>query len=383
MSKTNIKIGLKEILLSEGDLPLKLMKLLDYFLGGLIARMLPAKNTLEAPPFPIKSILVLRPGGIGDAAFLTVVLKNFKQSSPGINIDVLCEKRNYEVFSLEGRIVRHVFCYEDVRSFFKIFKNKYDVVIDTEQWHYLSSIAAYFIKAYAIGFATRPLKIKLFNKAVEYELNEYELTNFQRLFEGLFDNIKNLKSINNTLTLDFEECAHLKESLPEKPVVLFLGGSIKPRRFTNTQADEIVGILLEGGNQVVLIGGKSEIVKGSFLELKHKNSALYNFTGKTTLKESAVIIKLAKKFITHDSGLMHIAIMLGTPVIALCGPGNQEKWIGKEGCAQIISLNMPCSPCTKFGYTIPSACLRKYSCVSDIRELVKAVALEKGSEPRH
>ena len=51
-------------------------------------------------PVKIKNILIIRPGGIGDAIFLLPVIKALKNE--GVIIDILCENRNAQVFILKS-----------------------------------------------------------------------------------------------------------------------------------------------------------------------------------------------------------------------------------------------------------------------------------------
>ena len=102
----------------------------------------------------------------------------------------------------------------------------YDVVIDTEQWHYLSALSACLTNSpYKIGFATRPKRAKLFHKAVDYDVNGYELDNFLRLFKGIFM-VSDIKSITGSFAIDNPSQAWAKEQIPDNFITLFLGSSI-------------------------------------------------------------------------------------------------------------------------------------------------------------
>ncbi len=70
---------------------------------------------------------------------------------------------------------------------------------------------------------------------------------------------------------------------------------------------------------VVLTGGPDDAVLADEI----KRATLIppvDLTGKTSLKELAWIIKQAKVFVGGDTGPMHLAAALGTPVVALYGP---------------------------------------------------------------
>jgi 3-deoxy-D-manno-octulosonic-acid transferase/heptosyltransferase-1 len=70
-----------------------------------------------------------------------------------------------------------------------------------------------------------------------------------------------------------------------------------------------------------------------------------NLGGKTSLPILAEIYKSARAVITTDSGPMHLAAAVGTPVIALFGPTDPAR-TGPYGKGHtVIRTNLPCSPC--------------------------------------
>jgi len=95
------------------------------------------------------------------------------------------------------------------------------------------------------------------------------------------------------------------------------------------------------------------------------DNRILNYVGKIPLEKSAALIKQSKLFIGPDSGLMHLACAVGTPVIAIFGPGNLQKWRPLGERHAIITENMECSPCTQFGYTVPT-CKKSFQCMRNL-----------------
>lgn len=78
-------------------------------------------------------------------------------------------------------------------------------------------------------------------------------------------------------------------------------------------AEEITGKLMV---KVLIIGGKDEEAKS--LELfNNTNKKITNLTGKTSLKDLALILNKSKLLISGDSGPVHLACAVNTKVIAL------------------------------------------------------------------
>jgi len=70
-----------------------------------------------------------------------------------------------------------------------------------------------------------------------------------------------------------------------------------------------------------------------------------NLGGKTSLPTLAEIYKNACAVITTDSGPMHLAAAVGTPVIALFGPTDPAR-TGPYGTGHtVVRTNLSCSPC--------------------------------------
>ena len=198
--------------------------------GGAIAFLLPPMPDKEFPK-KINNILIIRPGGIGDAVFLLPILRALKIKD--LKVDILCEGRNAEVFTSQPGLTNKVYLYD--RHPFAIFANSYDVVIDTEQWHYLSALTAFFVKSfYKIGFATRLKRAKLFHRAVPYDVDDYELDNFRNLFKDILWAC-DIKGQKGSFNVDDSAQRWAKNEITEKFVTVFLGASIVLRRLNDEQ----------------------------------------------------------------------------------------------------------------------------------------------------
>jgi heptosyltransferase II len=100
------------------------------------------------------------------------------------------------------------------------------------------------------------------------------------------------------------------------------------------------------GKKIVLLGGAGDKDTGESIEAPAA-ARIENLIGKTSLIDAAAIIAAARLVISNDSGLMHLAGFLGTPVVGIFG-STSPKWtrpLGKRVvCAKI---KCDCSPCFK------------------------------------
>jgi 3-deoxy-D-manno-octulosonic-acid transferase/heptosyltransferase-1 len=102
-------------------------------------------------------------------------------------------------------------------------------------------------------------------------------------------------------------------------------------------------IVTELGLPVVFTGENPEGVIARIRSRMQAPSA--SVAGETTLRELAALYKMASLLVTTDSGPMHLAAAVGTPVVALFGPTSPER-TGPYGEGHIvIRQGLPCSPC--------------------------------------
>lgn len=114
------------------------------------------------------------------------------------------------------------------------------------------------------------------------------------------------------------------------------------------------------GQRIVLLGNERDAQESGMIgaRLPHR---VHNLMGKTTLTEAAAIVAGANVVIANDSGLMHLAGFLGTPVVGIFASTSPE-WTRPLGRAvRIARAKCDCSPCFK------RTCLRgHYACLGSI-----------------
>jgi heptosyltransferase-2 len=89
-----------------------------------------------------------------------------------------------------------------------------------------------------------------------------------------------------------------------------------------------------------------------------------------SLREMMAVLQLADLLIANDSGPMHIAAALGTPVLAIFGPQRRE-WYGPFGAGhRTVAIDpMPCRPCFDSCIFAEPVCLTTLSADEVIAEL--------------
>ncbi len=76
----------------------------------------------------------------------------------------------------------------------------------------------------------------------------------------------------------------------------------------------------------------------------------FDLTNKTDLRQTCAIIQSAKAFVSADSGPMHLATALQTPVVALFGPTTRHWGFFPSGENDIVlEKDLACRPCSLHG----------------------------------
>ncbi len=127
-----------------------------------------------------------------------------------------------------------------------------------------------------------------------------------------------------------------------------------PERFR-----EVTLRLLENNDDIFVIyfgdQGSASLVKEICQGLPPR---VINLAGLTSLRELAALIKLCTVLLTNDSGPMHIAAALGTPLVALFGSTN-EVTTGPYKTGTVIHKHVACSPCYQRTCPIDFKCMKQ------------------------
>jgi ADP-heptose:LPS heptosyltransferase len=100
----------------------------------------------------------------------------------------------------------------------------------------------------------------------------------------------------------------------------------------------------------VITGGRGEQPLLKLIASKMKESPIINYET-TPLAKFTALLNKADLFIGSDTGPLHLANIIGVPVVALFGPKDPVIYgpyaAGRNNNVTIIRKDLPCSPCTK------------------------------------
>jgi len=149
------------------------------------------------------------------------------------------------------------------------------------------------------------------------------------------------------------------------PVVVFNPGSVwATKRWLPEGYGAVARELATRGWKTVLVGGGEDA--GVAAEVaRHAAGSAIDLSGQTSLPELVAIAARARVFVSGDSGPMHIAAAVGTPVVAIFGPTTPALGFApRTHAAEIVERSLACRPCHRHG---PRVCpLGHFKCMRDI-----------------
>lgn len=339
---------------------IRVLKKTDQIIGPLLLRIIPKEPHGDKRKRLIHpgKILVIRPGGMGDAILLLPVLKAVSKKLKPIKIDILCEPRNQDVFNAVP-FVNEILSYKNPIHLMSVFTKQYDIIIDTEQSHFLTAIVTRLLNAnLTSGFRVNGRQ-KMYTISRSYSHDMYEAESFWNIVT---------KTLNLCMPFswDFPYFKPVKTTLPfditlKKYVCFFPGATIDERLWPEERWAKIMDWLTQLDWQCVLLGGKKEHDQCRTI-LKHcKTGGMINLCSQLTILETTLVLEKSSLLISTDSGILHLGVLANISTLSFFGSGIASKWAPKGNMHSVINKNIDCSPCTKFGTTPPcpnfKACL--------------------------
>jgi predicted lipopolysaccharide heptosyltransferase III len=98
------------------------------------------------------------------------------------------------------------------------------------------------------------------------------------------------------------------------------------------------------GCQVLVAGSPHEQALTETV-VKHAKRRLLSIAGRSTVRALAALVKRSALFVGNDTGAMHIAAAVGTPIVGLFGPSNPAEWGPRGGPAETIYKELDCRIC--------------------------------------
>lgn len=321
-------------------------------------------------PFPRnpKKILIRSTNWIGDAVMTTPAVRTIRENFPESEITMLVHPWVSDVFRYSPRIDR-LFMYEK-KGRHKGLKGMLQLAGELRQEEFDCAILLQNAFEAALITMTAGIPVRggyttdgrglLLTHGVRKEpevVKKHEIHYYQRMVLGL-----GLRPSINELELFIpgDQIDAAKQRIEELtgvqagtvPLIGFNPGAAfgPAKRWPAEKFAELAEMLCrETDARIVLFGSAAD--RGTATDIKARSGAasarMIDLTGETTLIQAMALIGECDVFVTNDSGLMHVAAALHTPLVAIFGSTDHIATGPYSDNAIIIRKPLPCSPCKK------------------------------------
>jgi ADP-heptose:LPS heptosyltransferase len=322
-----------------------------------------------------KNILIVLPGGIGNAIMFTPTFQSLINYFENSNFYLLTSQQSADLVLKKSKRLKKIFYYNSKSkvSFLKLllqilFFFKFDLYISSMGIsNFKNGILALFSKskircAESSLFINYQSDFDIANHEVVRNLNIIKKIVPEKYTEKFLQFYYDETDISESEKIEFDN----KLSQYKLLIGLHLGSNdiLKAKRWPLQNFQNLITRILRSyeNTGIIIFGGKNEVEYAKELN----QTGIINLVGKTSLQTAGLLIKKCAVFISNDSGLMHLATSVGTFVISIFGPTIIEKNRPYSDNSIVISKKFKCQPCYKYNQSIN--CKYNFKCINNITE---------------
>jgi heptosyltransferase-2 len=304
-----------------------------------------------------EAVLVIAPNWIGDAVMSTPALANLRRGLPKATIDLLVPRHVAPLFDDHPHIDRVVI--RDVRQPWRtrvaqvmvLRRYGYRVVLLLPN-SFRAALEAWLLGSpVRLGYATDGRRW-LLTHAVPATKGPpaHQVDAYLQLVAALgLPIVERLPMLTPTLRAEIDaERLWAAQGWGRKDLVIGIcpGAAFGPakRWWPERFAAVADRLIVSGGFRVVFLGSRDEVplVQSIRTHMTHEAGSL---AGQDTLGSFMALAARCAVVIANDSGSMHIANAVGTPVVALFGPTDPRRTTPRGARAAVLRRDLACSPC--------------------------------------
>ncbi len=305
-------------------------------------------------------ILVVAPSWIGDTVLAQPLFKLLHARHPGLELDVLAPRWTFPLLGRMPEVRRAIespFGHGDLKLG---ERRRLGRSLAPERYDQAIVLPNTFKSALTPFFAGIPVRTGYVGELRHWVLNDArrldrrQLPQIAQHYAALgLPRGEALKPPLPTLALRVDETARravlerLGLDRARPAAALCPGAEFGPaKRWPARYFAELAQGIAAHGCAVWLIGSQGDRQAGAEIA-QAAGGICRNLCGETTLTEAIDLLASTSLVVSNDSGLMHVAAALGRPLVALYGSSSPAFTPPLSSRAQILKLDLACSPCFK------------------------------------
>jgi len=333
----------------------------DWILGSAAGMTRPFRR--RAQPAAPKRILVLRLERIGDLLMTLPALADLRTLFPAAEIDLVVGSWNADlaraidpvtrVLSLDAAWLARESQGRTLPSLVRAARHwrhtPYDLALnfepDIRSNLMLRASGAAWSAGYRSGGGGSLLDI-----AIDYDDRAHMTDNARRLVSTAFQSPVP-EEVSPTLVVPSESHQHASRLLGDAdgPLIgIHASGGRAIKQWPPERFSEVGRRLVDStGARIVLTGGPGDRGLVEVAKAGLPPSHVVDIAGHVDLLTLAGILERLDLLITGDTGPMHLAVAVGTPVVAVFGPSDPARYGPPGPYDRVVRVDLPCSPCNR------------------------------------
>jgi len=308
----------------------------------------------------LKKILIVRFSSIGDIVLTTPVIRSLKKQK---NVELhFLTKKPFACILENNPFIQKVHLIDkkiDNDLLISLARENFDLLVDLHK-NFRSLRLKFLLKLSSVTFCKSNFKKWLLIQ------HNYRPSAIDHIVNRYMDSLSSLGIKDDGMGLDYFIPTETQVDFPVEQSFLAwsLAGSFEQKKLSVIQ---VADVLLKCKQDVVLLGGKEEIREAEDIVRLCKNPRVYNFCGRLTLNQTALMIQKSQLLLSNDTGLMHIGAAFKKPIISFWGCTKPSlgftPFRASPSSIQISALphERPCSKHGNYCRTSDEGCIKNIS----------------------
>ncbi len=324
-----------------------------------------------------RNVLIIKLSALGDVAMATPVIKAVKNACPDARLSWLVEEASRGI--VEGnplldevliwrkdewvrlmRKARPFALASEITSFIgELRRRRFDAVYDLQGFLKSAIWARLSGARERVGLDSKEGSRVLMTRVIPWDRSEKRISaQYLQFVRGL--GIEPGRFEMDIAIGEKEErfAADFRETTAEGRYAALCPFSSKPQKewIYGRWAGLSSRLIPEHGLRPVMLGGPGDVEAAQ----RMASSDIINMVGKTTVKQTAALIKRASLLIGGDTGLTHMGIAFNVPTVAIFGSTFPYHDTDRDNTA-LIYKGLDCSPCKRH-----PTCGGNFRCMEEI-----------------
>ena len=189
----------------------------------------------------------------------------------------------------------------------------------------------------------------LLDQAIDYQPAEHTAENARRLMSAVFGAVP----VDTAPQLAIPDAARrdadaLLDGQPRPVVAVHASGGRLVKQWPPERFAGVARRLIDSrGATIVLTGGPGDAGLVETVKAALPVNRVVDGSRLGSLLTVAALLERCDLLVTGDTGPMHLAGAVGTPVVAVFGPSDPRRYAPRGSRDRLVRIDLPCAPCNR------------------------------------